>query len=162
MPVIPPPVLALAAGALQHLLAPRRSPRAARTLAAGAVGAASLGLIGATVASFRRVGTTVEPFDPEQATVLVTTGPNGLTRNPIYLGLAGVLTAHAIFRGGAATAFPVAGFIAAIDRLQIRPEESALAEVFGDAYAKYQQEVPRWVGISRLFGIRSGSVRTSR
>lgn len=162
MPIIPPPAMAVAAGAIQHLLAPRRGPGVVRTLAAGGVTAASLGVIGTTVANFQRAGTTADPFDLHKSTALVTTGPNSVTRNPLYLALAGLLTAHAILRGGSATFLPVVGFVVAIDRLQVRPEEEALAKVFGDEYATYQRQVPRWIGITRLCGIRSGNVPTSQ
>ena len=47
---------------------------------------------------------------------------------------------------------PVAGFVAVIDRTQIRAEEEALRERFGEAYAAYARRVPRWVG-----PVRSGA-----
>ncbi len=79
----------------------------------------------------------------------MTDGPNALTRNPMYVGMAGVLTAHAIARGGWLTALPVAGFVALIDRVQVRPEEQALRGLFGDEYAAYCARVPRWLGLPR-------------
>ena len=37
---------------------------------------------------------TVEPFDPSKATALVVSGPNAVTRNPMYVAMAGVLLAR--------------------------------------------------------------------
>lgn len=101
--------------------------------------------MGASVDRFRRAGTTVEPFHPERANALVTIGPYSITRNPMYVGMTGMLVAHAAYRGGIATLLPAAGFVAVIDRLQIRPEEKALVERFGDEYVAYRDHVPRWL-----------------
>jgi protein-S-isoprenylcysteine O-methyltransferase Ste14 len=145
MPHVPPPVIALAAGVVQHRLASRRHPGALRKLAAAGVAAGSAWLMGGSVARFRRIGTTVNPLDPSRATGLVTEGPNRVTRNPMYLGMAGMLTAHGLLRGGLAAAVPVAAFVAVIDRVQIRPEEAALRERFGQEYDDYCRRVRRWV-----------------
>jgi len=39
----------------------------------------------------------------------------------------------------------VAGFVIYIDQFQIRPEEKALAETFGQAFRNYQARVRRWI-----------------
>jgi len=145
MPVVPPPLIALAAGAAQHRLASGGRPGVARRLAAGGVAAASVCLLADTSRRFRQAGTTFEPFEPSRSTELVTNGPNSITRNPMYVGMAGLLTAHALYRGGWATALPVAAFVGVIDRIQIRPEEAALREVFGQAYDDYTRSVRRWL-----------------
>lgn len=153
MPVVPPPLYALGAGVVQHLLAPDRDPGESsgplRKLAATGLGAASIGLLAATSARFRSHQTTFEPFDPSKASTLVTDGPNTLTRNPMYVGMAGLLAAHAVARGGWWTLAPVAGFVTVIDRVQVRVEEQALSELFGDEYAAYCARVPRWLGPRR-------------
>lgn len=149
MPVLPPPLVALGFGLVQKALTPERRSGPARKVAAAGVGAASIALLGGSAASFRRSHTTVEPFDPSKATTLVTDGPNALTRNPMYVGMAGTLTAHALLRGGWLTALPVIGFVALIDRVQVRPEERALRELFGEDYSDYCRRVPRWVGLPR-------------
>ena len=144
---IPPPVLALAAGLLQRSLTrdalPATSVRAAASVALSAV---SVGLAGAASARFHQVGTTVDPLDPTRASVLVTTGVNSVTRNPMYVGLSGLLAAYAIRRGAWAALLPVAGFVALMDRVQIAAEEDALAARFGAEYEAYRSKVPRWLG----------------
>lgn len=145
MPVVPPPAYALAGVVTQHFLAGDGRAGAFRKLAGAAVAAASVTLIAGSVQRFRDGGTTVEPFRPEQATALVTSGPNAITRNPMYVGMAGLLGAHALVRGGWLPALPVAAFVAVIDRTQIRPEEAALRELFGQEYETYCAAVPRWL-----------------
>jgi protein-S-isoprenylcysteine O-methyltransferase Ste14 len=147
MPAVPPPLFALGAGVIQRAVAPEGTTGIVRRTAAVVLGAASVGVAGTTVAGFRRNHTTVEPFVPSQASALVTDGPNAVTRNPMYLGMAGLLAAHALWRGGWRTALPVAGFVAVIDRVQVRPEEEALRGVFGEEYAAYCRRVPRWLGL---------------
>ena len=145
MPHVPPPVIALAAAIAQHALAPQRSTGSWRRIPAGAVVLASFGLATATLHRFGAVGTTVDPSDPTKASTLVTDGPNAFTRNPMYVGLAGLLSAHALARGGWNSWLPVAGFVAAVDRFQVRPEEEALRARFGEVYDAYCARVRRWV-----------------
>lgn len=145
MPTVPPPVITLAAAGVQHVLAPGRPAGTLHRLLAASAAAGSAALMGTAARRFFAVGTTVEPFDPSQASVLVTDGPNALTRNPMYVGMAGLLAAHAVLRGGWATWLPVAGFVAVIDRVQVLPEEKALHERFGAEYDDYRRRVRRWV-----------------
>ncbi len=102
-------------------------------------------LAGAAAAQFRRQGTTVDPFDPARASVLVTTGANAVSRNPMYVGMAGLLVANALRRGSWKALLPVAAFTLAIDRLQIAAEETALLAHFGADYESYRAAVPRWL-----------------
>ena len=106
---------------------------------------ASVSMAGAAALRFRRSGTTLEPFHPEQATALVTSGAYTISRNPMYVGLAGLLTAHAVWRGSWAALLPLAGFVVLMDRSQIRAEEAALLEKFGPAYSAYRDTSPRWI-----------------
>ena len=150
------PPLAVAAGAaLGQLLVARSTPRrTARTVTATALATASAALLASSVRAFRRSNTSVNPLEPAVASTLVTGGPNRLTRNPMYLGMAGLLAAHAIARGRTAALLPVAGFIAYIDRLQVAPEEAALRAQFGEDYAAYVHDVPRWLDLRTLRAVR--------
>jgi protein-S-isoprenylcysteine O-methyltransferase Ste14 len=131
--------------AQRALTGPVRPPTMARAAVATSAAVGAGALAGAAAREFRRRGTTVEPFRPDRASALVTTGANSISRNPMYVGMAGLLVAHAIWRGSWAALAPVAGFIGVIDRLQIRPEESALREKFGTEYADYRAATPRWL-----------------
>ncbi len=149
----PPPVLALVAAVAQHGLARGAAPASGlRRPAAAAVAAASVALAGGAASRFRAQRTTVEPFDPSQASSLVVSGPNSRTRNPMYVGMAGLLVANALRRGAWTGVLPVVGFVAVIDRFQVAAEERALAEKFGAAYASYCASVPRWLGLRSLTG----------
>jgi protein-S-isoprenylcysteine O-methyltransferase Ste14 len=143
----PPPVLAVAAALAQRVLTrDTQPPTAGRAVAAGATAAASAALAAASARQFRARGTTLEPFDPAQASVLVTTGANTVSRNPMYVGLAGLLIANAVRRGSWMAVLPVGAFVLVIDRLQIAAEESALLAKFGADYEAYRAAVPRWLG----------------
>ena len=147
---IPPPVLMLAAGLVQRVLSPSSERSRSRTAVAAALAAGSATLAGAASVRFQRSGTTVQPFWPERSSTLVTTGPNARTRNPMYVGMAGLLVAHAVHRGSWRALAPAAVFVAVIDRYQIRFEERALATTFDTDYAHYCAAVPRWLDTRSL------------
>ena len=143
----PPPLLAIAAALTQSLITRgRRQPSASRATAAVAIAAPS-GILAASAArQFRRRGTTLEPFNPALASALVTNGANSVSRNPMYVGLTGMLLANSVRLGSWKSLLPVAAFAVVIDRVQIRAEESALLSNFGADYESYRAAVPRWLG----------------
>lgn len=146
MPLVPPPLLALVAALGQRALPggiSRRGP--ARTAAAAAVWSMSVPLAGAASSRFRRSATTFDPLHPEQASHLVTTGANTITRNPMYVGMAGVLLGHAVWRGSWAALLPLGAFVVYLDRVQVAAEEAALLTNFGAEYDAYRATTPRWL-----------------
>jgi protein-S-isoprenylcysteine O-methyltransferase Ste14 len=150
---VPPPLIALAAAVGQRAISgPTPVPGPRRMVVAATVSLASVAMAGAAGNRFRRTGTTLDPFHPARASSLVTTGPNALTRNPMYVGLAGLLVAHTIWRGSPVTLAPVAAFVVLIDRLQITAEEAALVETFGPDYEAYRAATPRWLDGRSLTG----------
>ena len=143
---VPPPLVALAAAFAQRALAGAApAPSPGRVAVTATVSLASVSIAVAAASQFRRSGTTLEPFHPNRASVLVTAGANSISRNPMYVGLTGLLVAHAVWRGSWAALAPVAGFVVLIDRLQIEAEESALLERFGAEYETYRAASPRWL-----------------
>ncbi len=103
------------------------------------------GLILAVIAAsrFRSVDTDVHPFG--EPTALVTSGPYGLTRNPMYLGLTSMLAGIAVLLGSL-TPFlvpPVFGWI--ITKRFIEMEEAKMSRIFGEAYDAYRERVRRWL-----------------
>jgi protein-S-isoprenylcysteine O-methyltransferase Ste14 len=146
---IPPPVVAAITGlamwgAAHWLPGLRLLPLPHRLLPAlvAVLGAAATI---AGMATFRRVGTTVNPLQPAKATALVTGGVYRLTRNPMYLGLLLVLSAWALALASVPAWIGPVAFIAWITRFQVRPEERALATLFGADYAAYRARVRRWL-----------------
>ena len=92
-----------------------------------------------------RCKTTVHPWSPDQTTVLVTHSVFRLTRNPMYLGLLGLLAAFYLYQP---TWFSPLGFVLVayyLTRFQIIPEERVLSKNFGDRYARYASSVRRWL-----------------
>ena len=126
------------------------SPTKTAGAAAGVIALASASMAAGAAGRFRRSGTTVDPFHPDSASTLVTNGPNAMSRNPMYVGMAGMLVANALRRGSVLALLPAAAFIAYIDRLQIAPEEAALRVKFGEEYAAYCAAVPRWLDLRSL------------
>ena len=99
-----------------------------------------LGLI-----AFLRMKTTINPLQPGKASALVTVGVYRITRNPMYVGMALLLTAWAVHL---AALWPLLGpvlFVLYINRFQIAPEERVLKELFGEEYVAYTARVRRWL-----------------
>lgn len=97
------------------------------------------------VVEFRRAGTTVNPMSPERASNVVTSGVYRWSRNPMYLGMAGVLAGLSLAVGSVTGLLVTAGFCAYLSRFQIAPEERRLLAAFGEPYARYLREVRRWI-----------------
>ncbi len=95
--------------------------------------------------AFRRHETTVNPFTPGDASAIVTEGIFGYTRNPMYLGLALALAAWAVYLGNLLALAWLAVFVVYLTQFQIKPEERALEELFGQAFRDYRSQVRRWI-----------------
>lgn len=108
-----------------------------------ALGALFIALIVWAAFLFHRAKTGIVPFTP--ATFLVAGGPYRFTRNPMYLGMAGVLLGAAVFLGTLTPFFVVPAFVALINERFILAEEAMLEEAFGSAYLDYKARVHRWL-----------------
>ncbi len=89
--------------------------------------------------------TTVNPFKPHESGALVTTGFYRVSRNPMYLGMALLLLSSGVYLGTLLTFLPVALFVFIMNVVQIKPEEKALAKIFGEEYTDFTKRVRRWV-----------------
>lgn len=105
--------------------------------------AVSVLLVVASVLVLRRCKTGIKPFS--EATTLVAAGPFRFTRNPIYVGLVGVVTGIALGLGSLTPLFVPPLFWAVIDRRFVRAEERFLGARFGAAYDDYCARVRRWL-----------------
>lgn len=146
---IPPPVVgALVAGGMWGLSPFASSlalPSTVRTVAVAVLLVAGLAFDLLGLLAFRAARTTVNPLAPGRAAALVTGGVYRITRNPMYLGMALLLLAWAVYLSAwPAFAGPVA-FVLYITRFQIRPEERVLQAKFGDAFTHYAERVRRWL-----------------
>jgi protein-S-isoprenylcysteine O-methyltransferase Ste14 len=92
---------------------------------------------------FHRARTGIVPFSP--ATSLVLGGPYRFTRNPMYLGMAGILLGAAILMGSLSPFAVIPAFMALIAERFIAPEEALLERAFGRDYLGYKAKVRRWL-----------------
>ena len=102
--------------------------------------ASALGVI-----EFRRAKTTVDPTKPNSASTLVRTGIYRHTRNPMYVGFLLMLAGWAVAVGNVASILILPAFVVYMNRFQIKPEERALASIFGDDFKVYCSEARRWI-----------------
>ncbi|MEI6621125.1 MAG: isoprenylcysteine carboxylmethyltransferase family protein [Actinomycetes bacterium] len=142
---VPPLAWAGAAFAIQFGVSDKR-PTVLSAATGALIATTSAAFALAAVSEFRRQGTSMNPLDLDHVDELVQSGPNRFSRNPMYVGMAGVLVGHAIAHRSARALAPAAVFVAIIDRLQIPVEEAMLRERFGNDFDDYAKRVPRWIG----------------
>ena len=146
---VPPPIVGLAVAMAMWLLA-RLPPgfhlatwlreAAALLLVAAGVTFDFLGIL-----AFLRQRTTVNPLRPQNASALVTGGVYRVTRNPMYVGMALLLTAWAVQLSSAWPFLGPAAFVLYMNRFQIAPEERAMHALFGESWSAYAARVRRWL-----------------
>lgn len=147
--LLPPPAALFLAGLLAWLLA--RALPAWRVALPGQQGVAiALAVAGASLMlaaalSLLAARTSLNPLNPERASVLVAVGAFALSRNPIYLGDALLLCAWLVWLGQPLGLLALAGFVLWLDRVQIPAEERALAQRFGADWQAYRARVRRWL-----------------
>ncbi len=98
-----------------------------------------------SIAAFFQARTTVNPLAPSRAEKLVVTGFYLWSRNPMYLGMLMMLMGWALMLANPLGVAPLILFVIVITEWQIKPEERALEEKFGDDYRAYRDRVRRWV-----------------
>ena len=101
-----------------------------------AIGFVSVGL-------FRRAGTSPNPFRP--TATIVTSGIYGITRIPMYLGMAVVYLGITILMRSLWPLVLLPAVLLCVDRLVIAKEERYLAGKFGETYLAYKSKVRRWI-----------------
>lgn len=147
--ILLPPVVMLITGLFMwltsHYLAPEPPTFPGRAFLAAGIFALGLGLMIASARHFGRAGTTINPARPEESEVLIREGIYRYTRNPIYLGDLLMLVGWGVYLGNPVNLAWLVGFVWFMTGFQIRREEKALEEKFGDAYRRYRQEARRWI-----------------
>jgi protein-S-isoprenylcysteine O-methyltransferase Ste14 len=139
-------LLAVVAGGLLHeFVLPIRIglPPGARIIAAVALVALGVATVAGAMGRFRRTGQDPTPWTstPE----IVSTGVYGITRNPMYVGMALLQAGIGIAWANGwivALLLPVLVLIYAI---AIRHEEAYLERKFGETYIAYKRSVRRWL-----------------
>ncbi len=106
---------------------------------------AGVTLLALALASFFQAKTTANPIDVSRAETLVTSGLFRLSRNPMYLGMLLILIGGVFWIGNWSAFLAPAIFFWAMTELQVKPEERALKDKFGDAYTGYCKSTRRWI-----------------
>jgi protein-S-isoprenylcysteine O-methyltransferase Ste14 len=104
--------------------------------------AAGLALAISAAVEFRRARTTIIPH--EEPSAIVTSGVYRLSRNPIYLGDALILTGLGLRWDSVLALVLVPVFVAVITARFIGPEEGRLKARFEAEYAAWAARVRRW------------------
>ena len=103
-----------------------------------------LGVLLVTIVAFATRGHgTLAPWDAP--TTLVHGGLYRHTRNPMYLGVLGLLLGQALWWASGGVLLYAGAVAVAFQVRVITYEEPALAGQFGEAYAAYRARVPRWL-----------------
>jgi len=148
--IAPPPLIALAAvvlGLALDWLLPAYLLSVLLTLAERIAIAVVLVAAGAALAipamrGFRSAGTHVEPWKPSSA--LVTDGIFGWLRNPMYVGLAFLVSGLGIAFASDWTLVMLVPAVLMLHFGVVKREERYLEAKFGDAYRQYKARVPRY------------------
>lgn len=106
-------------------------------------GVAGIILVAWAIAALIGGGTTVMP--DKASTALITSGPFGYFRNPIYLGEVLILLAAAELTKNVWYIVAAASLAVLVTMLQILPEERHLEARFGEAYRAYKARTRRWI-----------------
>ena len=104
---------------------------------------ASLALAASSIGNFRRSRTSIVPVRP--ATALVIAGPYRFTRNPMYVGMAALTLALALFLDTWWVIMLLPPVLLVVRLFVIAPEERYLRRRFGADYVAYTRRVRRWV-----------------
>ena len=94
---------------------------------------------------FKKAKTTVDPTTPEKTTSLITSGIYRYSRNPMYLGLLGLLIAEVLLLGNLLSLVLLPLYIMTMNKCFIKPEEVALEILFEQSFIDYKQKVRRWL-----------------
>ena len=148
-PLIPPPIQGLIAALAIWLIA-KHLPEFNLETPFQKTAAILIALIGLSIDLicaflFIKTKTTISPINPSNTSTLVTTGLYKISRNPMYLGLLLLLTGWSLWQGNPISLLVILIFMTSITLTQIKPEESALEEKFGQDYRDYKNQVRRWI-----------------
>ena len=139
-----PPVITLACLGMQFILYMMLPLEVNLSLLLGLILLiASMALIVMAFKELQNYQTTYIPDgEPEK---LVKTGPFKLTRNPIYLGMFGILIASSfLMQSISAMLIPIL-FLSIIENTWIPHEEEKLKEKFPDEWEEYISSTKRWL-----------------
>jgi protein-S-isoprenylcysteine O-methyltransferase Ste14 len=105
--------------------------------------ALGIALMAWAVRTFNAAGTNVDVRQP--STTVVSDGPYGYSRNPIYVAMGLIVLGAAIWLNSLWILFSLVIILPTIEAGVIRREEGYLEKKFGQKYLDYKSKVRRWV-----------------
>ncbi len=100
-------------------------------------------LAGLAVSQMMKLHTSPDPH--QSVSTLVTGGPYGFSRNPIYLGFFLIYLSFTLFAGTLWGLFASPFLFWTITHAVIHAEEVYLDDKFGDQYKEYRSRVRQWI-----------------
>ena len=139
-----PPVITLACLGMQFILYMMLPLEVNLSLLFGLI--LLIGSIALIVMAFKELQNYQTTYIPDgEPEKLVKTGPFKLTRNPIYLGMFGILIASSfLMQSISAMLIPIL-FLSIIENTWIPHEEEKLKEKFPDEWEEYISSTKRWL-----------------
>lgn len=148
-PLLPPPIQALLTGtamwASAHSFPQLQWQHPTIKMIALLCAGVGLAIEFTALIAFFKAKTTINPLTPQNTQHLLTNGLYRFSRNPMYLGLLLLLSGWALYLGNPINMIWLTIFIVVMTWLQIKPEESALKQLFGESYKQYCAHVRRWL-----------------
>jgi len=145
--LIPPPILlsalAAACAGAQVLWLGGFTFSPTRDVIGGLMLLASVALVASCGRLFMQAGTPFRPTSP--ATAIVREGPYRFSRNPMYVGMAGLLAGLGVLLGSPCSAAGLVVFLVVIHFGVVLPEERYLESLHGESYRQYKRQVRRWL-----------------
>ncbi len=143
-PIVPPPVIFIGCALIMAYL-PNSYRFEINVLAVYLIVSVSFAIAFFSLWQFYKSKANINPIHLEKSNVFVVNGIYRFSRNPMYLSLAGLLVAWAIYLQNAVSFLGVFLFIYFITQWQIKPEEYWLEKKFGESYLTYKKKVRRWI-----------------
>ena len=143
-PIVPPPIIFIGCALIMAYL-PNPYPFKINVLAVYLIVSVSSVIVFFSLWQFYKSKANINPIHLEKSNVFVVDGIYRFSRNPMYLSLAILLIAFALWRGNLWALLVLPLFISYIQIFQILPEERMLTEKFGRDYQDYCARVRRWI-----------------
>lgn len=143
-PILPPPIIFIGCALIMAYL-PNLYSFSINVLIAYLMVLVSSAIAFFSLWQFYKSKANINPIHLEKSNVFVVSGIYRFSRNPMYLSLAGLLVAWAVYLQSAVSFLGVFLFIYLITQWQIKPEEYWLEKKFGESYLAYKKKVRRWI-----------------
>ena len=143
-PIVPPPIIFIGCALIMAYL-PTPYPLKINALAVYLIVSVSSVIVFFSLWQFYKSKANINPIHLEKSNVFVVDGIYRFSRNPMYLSLAGLLVAWAVYLQSAVSFLGVFLFVYLITQWQIKPEEYWLEKKFGESYLAYKKKVRRWI-----------------